>query len=283
MEVKGAILAGIFFVALNSAQASSNEPFPLGYSMGNNGTIWKPNSLSGRQPWAPACFLRDSLRYGLSVCGIDYYDLMDNLDQNYIGQVAFGGWYGAGRFMVKGSYAYFNALNLYNEQQGFYSIGLRIFNRFQASIDMTGFRAGLTTESGIPVTVLYGGVSCMADGKNGAFSLSCNHLPVKQTSRQGVMEPITISAGLYARFDRYGAQGLAAQISHDKDWSVRYSMGEEYCWNNFFSLCAAVAMNPFAFYFGCTVSYGKSASSLSFANHPQLGWSKGLTLDYARP
>ena len=265
------------------SQAASNEPFSMGYSMGNNGTIMQPEGISGRQPWLPACLYADSLHYGLTVCGIDYYDPMDNFEGNYIGQVALGGWYARSRFIAKAAYAYFNALNLYNEQQGFCSMGMRLVKHLQASIEITGLRAGLTRESQNSLSELYCGVSCLAYGKNGAFSFSCNHIPLLAASKQGIDEPLSAAAGLYARFDQYGSQGLVCQVTHEKDWAFRCSLGEEYCWNKYLALCGAVAMNPFAFFFGCTISLGRSTSSFSLANHMQLGWSKGLTIDYAQP
>jgi hypothetical protein len=34
-------------------------------------------------------------------------------------------------------------------------------------------------------------------------------------------------------------------------------------------------------YFGLIVSWSKSTASLAFVQHPVLGWSKGLTFDWA--
>ena len=278
-RLAGKAMGALLLMAL-SLPAASHEPFSLGCSMGNNGTIMQPSGMSGRQPWIPACFFADSLRFGIAVCGIDYYDQMDNLESSRIRQAVIGGWYAQNRCIAKAAYAYFNALDLYNEQQGFCSIGLSVMS-ITASVDITGCRAGLLYGNDPPRTFLHAGASMLVQGKTAALSLSCSHCALKNAPVQGFEPPLTVSAGAYATVNRYGSQGVVFEMSREAGWAFRISMGEEYCFSRYFSLCTALSTNPFTLHFGCAVSPGRSGIALSFVNNPVLGWSKGLTLDYA--
>jgi len=271
----------LFYLLATVSSAALNDPFCVGYSMANNGTIMQTNGISGRQPWIPACFFSDSSEFGLSICGIDYYDLMDDPDNGHIGQVVAGGWYALGKFVVKGSYAYFNAMDLYGEHQGYCSIGYSPVRHINASIEVSGLRAGLLHENETHATLSQAGASLLVYGKTTAISLSCKHVPLQRAALSGFDPPLTVSGGIHASFNRYGSQGIVGELTHDEDWTFRFSVGEEYCWNDYFSLCGAVATNPFTVYFGCTIVAGRSGIAFAMANHPILGWSKGLTLEYA--
>jgi hypothetical protein len=124
-------------------------------------------------------------------------------------------------------------------------------------------------------------MSVLVSTRYAAVSLSCSNLPLKTAMDNGFDSPPTIQAGLHTRFNSIGAQGVACEISKEGDYTFRFSVGEEYNFNNCFSVCTALSTNPFMVHFGMTVFWSKSAASLTFVQHPVLGWSKGLTFDWA--
>jgi hypothetical protein len=261
--------------------AATHDPFLAGYSMGDNGTVIQTNGPSGRQPWIPACFYADTFQFGVAVCGIDYYDAMDNLESSHIVQVVSGAWYSRHRFILKASYSFFNALGLYNEQQGFLSMGFRAAKAFSASIDVAANRAGLPDESSEREQFLEAGASLFVSGKFAALSVSCNHFPLKKASSQGFEPPVCVDIGLHTIPHRYGAQGVVCEITKENDYAFRFSLGESYYVSDCIALCGALSTNPFMMHFGLLFSGDGHGIGLSFVNHPALGWSKGLTVDYA--
>ena len=280
----GAIAAFRVLVAypLTILFAAAHDPFPVGFSMGNGGAIIQTNGPTGRQPWTAACFSSDTFRFGISVSGIDYYDAMNNQESSHIGQVVSGLWYSRRPFILKASYAYFNALSLYNEQQGFISLGFIAATSFSASIDMTANRAGLSDKSDGNEKFLNAGASLLLSGRFAALSLSCGHVPLKRASSPGFEPPVGVEIGLYTTAHRFGAQGVVCEITKESDYAFRFSFGESYCISDHVALSGALSTNPFIMHFGLVFSGAGRAVSISFVNHPALGWSKGLTLDYAR-
>jgi hypothetical protein len=264
-----------------SLLAGSHDPFLAGFSMGNGGAIMQANGPSGRQPWVPASFYADTLRFGLSACGIDYYDPMDNFESSHIAQALAGGWYRYKSLVCKASYAYLQALGVYGEQQGFFSVGTTAIPFVNTSVEMVGYRAGLLDASLEHASFVHAGASALVSTRYAAFSLSCANLPLKKARDNGFDPPPTVSAGLHTRFNSIGAQGVVFEISKDDGYAFRFSVGEEYNFNDRFSVCTALSTNPFMLHFGITVSWSKSAASLAFVQNPILGWSKGLAFDWA--
>jgi hypothetical protein len=262
--------------------AGSHDPFSAGFSMGNGGAIMQTNGPSGRQPWVPACFYADTLRFGFSVCGIDYYDPMDNFESSHIAQALAGGWYRYKGLVCKASYAYLQAFGMYNEQQGYFSAGTIAIPFVNTSVEITGYRAGLMDDSREHASFVHAGVSVLVPTRYAAFSLSCGGLPLKKATDNGFDPPPAVSVGLHTRFNGIGAQGAVCEISKEGDYAFRFSVGEEYSFNNCFSVSTALSTNPFMLHFGMIVSWSKSTASLAFVHNPVLGWSKGLTFDWAR-
>jgi hypothetical protein len=261
--------------------AATRDPFLVGYSMGDNGAVTQANGPSGRQPWIPACFYADTFQFGVSVCGIDYYDAMDNLESSHIVQVVSGAWYARHRLILKASYSFFNALGLYNEQQGFLSMGFKVANAISASIDVTANRAGLPDESSQRVQFLNAGASLFVSAGFAALSISCSHFPIKKALTQGVEPPVSVDIGLHTIPHRFGAQGVVCEITKESDYAFRFTLGESYFVNDCIALCGALSTSPFMMHFGLVISGDGRGIGLSFVNHPVLGWSKGLTVDYA--
>jgi hypothetical protein len=263
------------------AIAGAHDPFPAGYSMGNSGAIMQSSGLSGRQPWVPASFLADTFRFGVSVCGIDYYDAMDNLESSHIVQALAGAWYAHRRFVFKASYAHLNALGLYYEQQGFISVGFLACRALSASIEVTANRAGLTDERTEQEKFLNAGVSLFVSGKSTALSVSCGRLPIKSVSIRGFEPPIAVDIGLHTAMHRFGAQGVRCEITKDPDYAFRFSIAESYSLSDYCAVCGALSTAPFMMHVGISFSNARHGVALSFVNHPALGWSRGLTVGYA--
>jgi hypothetical protein len=271
----------IIFCPLTIVCAASHDPFPLGFSMGNGGAIIQTQGSTGRQPWNAACFYSDTFSYGVSACGIDYYDAMDNYESSHIGQVSFGGWYSRRPMLFKVSYAYLNALGLYSEQQGFLSIGFTVVKALSASIDVSANRTGLPDNSTETEKFLSAGASLFLSGRFAALSFSLSHIPLKYAPSAGFESPIGVGAGLYTTAHRFGAQGVVCEITKERNYELRFSLGESYSVSDHVALCGALSTNPFMMHFGLVISDASRGIGISFVNHPTLGWSRGLTIDYA--
>jgi hypothetical protein len=272
-------IACLCFVA--TGFGATREPFSMGYGMGNAGAIIQQKGLSGRQPWTAACFYNDTLRYGASLAGVDYYDPMDNMESSHITQVAFGAWYAWKGCVAKASFAHFNALGVYFEQQGHVSLGCNRLSFVNISIEADAFRAGLNGGSEHPQTRLGAGFSLLVPARVAAFSLCLGQVPLKNPSVEGYDAPVTLRLGLHTAYNSLGGQGILADFSHDTQWNFRVSIAEEYRLMNSLALCAALSTNPMLIHFGVTVALGGSSLSVSFVDHPVLGWSRGLDIDYA--
>ncbi len=261
--------------------AAANDPFAVGYSMGNGGAVIQASGPSGRQPWNPACFYADTLRLGASVCGIDYYDAMDNLKSSRIVRANAGAWYARNRFVLKASYSHLNALDLYYEQQGFVSLGIKAFRALSASVELTANRAGFSVSGSENEKFMTGGVSLFVSGGSTALSVSCKSLPLKRASSEGFEPPITLDVGLHTTVHQFGAQGVVCSMTKESDYAFRFSIGESYFLSDHCALSGALSTNPFILHVGLSFSDARGGASIAFVNHPALGWSKGLTLDYA--
>ncbi len=264
------------------AVSATREPFPLGYSMANGGTIMQQQGISGREPFSPACFYADSFRYGVSVAGVDYFDPMDNMESSHIAQAAFGGFYSIRGCTAKVSFSHLDALRVYFEQEGRLSLGTSLVPYVNPSIEVSGYRAGLYQGSDPASTRADMGVSAMVPFKLAAVSLSCNHIPLKNAAIIGYEEPLSLRAGVHTTANALGCQGIVCEAAHDGIWQFRLSIGEEYWLAQKLALAAAFTTNPVVVHFGVTVAWKGAAVSAGFVDHPVLGWSKGLAVDWAR-
>jgi hypothetical protein len=261
--------------------AATNDPFAVGYSMGTGGVIIQSDGPTGRQPWNPACFYADTFRFGASVCGIDYYDAMDNMESSHIVRAIAGGWFAGSRFVLKVSYAQLNALDLYCEQQGFVSLGIKALRALSASVELTANRAGFSATSSENEKYISGGFSFFVSGKSTALSLSCARLPLKRASSPGFEPPVNLEIGLHTSVHQFGAQGVMCSVTKDPDYAFRFSLGESYFLSDHCALSGALSTNPFMMHVGLSFADARSGAAIALVNHPALGWSKGLTLDYA--
>lgn len=272
-----AAVLGIFLPAF----PATREPFPLGYSMANAGTILQQKGISGREGFTPACFYADSFRYGVSLAGVDYFDPMDNLESSRIYQVAVGGFYSLRGCTAKLSVEHFDALGVYFEQEGALSLGTTLVPFVNPSVELCGYRAGLYQGGDPAQTHADLGISAMAPFRLAAVSFGCSHIPVKKAGIDGFYSPLTLHAGVHSTANAFGSQGIVCEADNDGGWKFRLSIGEEYWLFRAFAISAAFTTNPVIVSFGVTVAWKAAVVSAGFVDHPVLGWSKGLAVDWA--
>jgi hypothetical protein len=260
---------------------ASREPFPLGYSMANAGTIVQQQGISGREAFTPACFYSDSFRYGVSCAGVDYFDPMDNMESSHIAQAAIGGMYSLGGFTAKAYGSHFDALGVYFEQEGQVSFGTTKIPFVNPSVEVCGYRAGLYQGIDPVQTRADLVVSAFVPFRYAAISLSCSHIPLKNAAILGYSAPLSLSAGVHTTANSLGSQGILCEAASDGPWRFRVSIGEEYWVLGKVAISAGFVTDPVIVSFGVTVAWKGAGVSAGFTDHPVLGWSKGLAIDWA--
>lgn len=270
----------LWLVAACLAQVES--PFPPGYSMGNHGTIMWEDGLSGRQPWVPAAFYGDSLRFGVAVGGVEYFDQMESLRDRFIAHGIAGGWYAFGPATLKLGYRYFDALRVYQEHIGQVSLGTGAIPFVSVSVEARGRMARLLTENNERETVGEFGASVWVPRKYVALSVSVQHVTVKDAHRAGFAADPTVRLGLHTRRNRFGAQGLVCEVVAATEPVLRFMVGQEYWFHPMVGLCAALSTEPVMIGFGLTLNVRRFSSAVSFVHHPILGWSEGVMFEYVQ-
>jgi hypothetical protein len=269
------------------ASGASREPFSMGHGMATNGAVCQEDGISAQEPFTGACFYRDTFSFGVTVAGVDYYDAMDNMTSNLIGQAALGGFYTpSGMFkglVLKAAYLHFDAMRVYYEQEGVLSAGWRQVPFVKPSLEFSAFRAGLTRSGGPPPQMrLEIGASVLVPFRAASVSLAVSHIPLKTALSEGYDNPLTLKIGLHSGKNSLGGQGILMEMEHDDVWLFRVSVGEEYWLSRNFAASLALTTNPVMVSFGVTYAWGPSTSvSAAFNDHPVLGWSKGMALSWA--
>jgi len=276
----------VFVVVLMAPRCSTAQiraPFPAGYSMGNFGTLLWEDGMSGRQPWTPVSFLRDSLRFGFGASIVDVYDDMDEGGGSDIRHATAGGWVQTRIVSIKACYQYFNALDIYFEQLGAVSIGTSRLPWLSPSIEVRGMQAGLYGCEDERETVAQIGASLWIPLKAVAFSLVLDHVTLEDAAFEGFAPEPSLRIGVHTRRHRLGALGATAEIVFaDNNPRVRFAVGQELRIRSLFGICAGVVTEPFMVAFGVSFAWKGYGTSVSLVHHPVLGWSKGFAVEYAR-
>jgi hypothetical protein len=277
-----AVLLGLVHALVPPCFGQMQAPFTPGYSMGNGGTIVWADGMSGRQPWAPAGFYGDSLRFGVALAGIDYYDRMDNLESRAIVHGIAGGWYAFRHVTLKASYQHFGALGMYREQAGFVSAGTDAIPYVSVSVEARGHYVSLPAAHERGETVAELGATLFVPRRLVAFSLSADHFTVKRAHEAGFSRDPSVRVGVHTTRRRVGALGVLFEITPDERPATRFMIGQELWLHRMFGMCASVATDPFLFSFGATFVWSGFGTNVSFVHHPVLGWSRGFMAEYAR-
>ncbi len=270
---------GILFI-YSLIAANIQEPFPQGFSMGNQGTVLWENGTQGCQPWLSAAFCDSSRKFGMALGTVSYYDRMDNFKDEAIYR-AFGGvFWSIKRLRFKLAVSHFSALEMYYEQTGFLSTGVDLFSHLRAGIDFSGTRTGLSGFKQKRHTVGECGFSAWIPFKTAALGLSLSHITIKPGKVQGIDVPLVIKSGFHTVNNRMGAQGVLIEITPSRSRPVRFVLGEQYRFFNIIALEASLANNPFLIGFGVLIEIQSIGATVSMVNHPVLGWSRGFAALY---
>jgi hypothetical protein len=264
-----------------AVSAQLHAPFAKGASMGTLGAVVWDDGVTGRQPWVAAALLRDTLRFGLALCGIDYYDDMDNLRDRQIRHAVGGGWFHSRPVTVKLSYEQFSALDVYYEQTGYLSVGTHVLRFAGVSLDIRGTRAGIRGVQRDDETLVEIGATVWVPRKYAGLSLSVDHLVVESASVAGLAPDPVVRVGLHTRRHRWGAVGAVAEVVVAEQPFVRFAVGEELWVHPTVGLGAGLCTEPLMIGCGLTVVWRRFGTNVSFVHHPELGWSKGFTVDHA--
>jgi hypothetical protein len=283
-SIKTIITALTLFISIMHMTpiAALNEPFPAGYSMANFGTILHGNRISGRQPWTPACFAKDTSKFSLSSSYVNYYDAMDNLESSDFRQASLGGWVNLKKVSIKGSGTFFNALGIYYEHKGYFSIGTSLIPYVNISVELEAIKAGLVDDHNEYETLVSTGMSVWVPWSFASASLTCRNIILEDAAHPGFRQPVAICLGIHTMPHRLGSQGILLTLEPENKTEIRLCIGEEFYIHRTIGLCFAVSTKPLMVSFG--VKFGLSSYGVytAFVNHPVLGWSQGVGMEYIK-
>ena len=280
MAIKGASLLLFFNLLINAEML--REPFPIGYGMSNLGTILWSNGYSARQSWIPAAVSDSSLKKGLDIAVVSYYDEMDNLQDRYLYQLICGGFLTTRYIYLKTSFSYFDAFNTYFEQSFFFSVALSLVPSLNVSLESTAYRVGLSGIDSEVHTIGEMGFSAWFEMHFVALSLQCKHLIVKKSAVDGLDPQLSVICGIHTPSSRFGAQGVVAEITPNESNPLRWKIGEEVRVLRWLAIEVGIANNPVQVAMGLSIDLQRPSVTVALVNQPQLGWSKGVCLGYSR-
>lgn len=251
--------------------------------MATLGAVMWDDGAGGAQPWTPAAHLCDTIRFGLALSGVDFYDDMDNYAGRDIRYAVGGGWYHSRFFTVKCSYSQFAALEMYREQALFVSLGTHAVRRLGLSVEGRATRVSLAGVADEEERMVELGASVWYARAYGGVSLCVDHLTLEDASTAGFAPDPVIRAALHTRRHRWGALGASAEVVLGSEPYVRFAAGEELWLYNRVGLCAGLSTEPFMVSMGVVVWLGRAGAAVAFVHHPELGWSKGVSAMVTRP
>jgi len=255
--------------------AGPRDPFPIGYSMASQGAIVDPEGVAGREPWSCAALYRDTLRYGASAAALSYHG------GGSASQYAAGGFGVAGPIVCKLSITHLDALNVYYEQ----TIGLSVGSRrkhLSYSIDSRLYRLGLYGNSGDTRSSLSVGAAVCLRTRLVIADAVVDGVTVIGADAEEVDAPLSVTVRLCTVRNRYGTQGAMMRITPTDVSPLRFVLAQEYRIGAMFAVSASITSNPTMIGFGITVDKFPISGGAAVVNHPELGWSSGMTADYRR-
>ncbi len=280
--LKACLFPVVILLTIQSGNGALNDPFPMGYSMLNFGTVLQGTGISGRQPWLPACFAKDSALFSLSSAYINYYDAMDNLTEQDFRQAAVGFWIKAERISIKVSGTFFNALGIYEEQKGFLSAGTVIGRYIHISTELEAYRVGLIADKNESETLAALGVSLRVPWSFASATLTCKNITVENASQPGFRQPFSLSLGIHTMPHRFGAQGVVITVEPEYHNDIQLCIGQEFYIHNMVGLNFALSSKPLMVSFGISFSLPMYGVYTGFVHHPVLGWSQGVGMEYVK-
>ncbi len=294
-------LRGLNFIRLcalllwyTSAQAANHQPFPPGFSMANMGAVMAESGASARQPWVPAALYYHSHTMGAAAAGVIYNDEMEG--RNDIYQVAAGGFYASGRakgaaegaargaaegaLTLKGAYSYYSAMDMYAQHSVFVSAGTRVFANLVPSVELEATRVTIDLNPLQSNHTAALGISLVSYFKYLSLLINASGLGVYKDKDQVDFDP-SAKMGVYTRYHSFGAQGFTFVFKLEGDPEISLRIGERLRLSRGVSFSAGFSSRPLMMSFGLLFELGGFSAAPAVAAHSQLGWSKGLAVDFA--
>ncbi|NLW31631.1 MAG: hypothetical protein GXY77_09265 [Fibrobacter sp.] len=278
------ITISVFIVLTLAIQslAALGDPFPVGYSMGNLGTILWKRGAPGQQPWIPSAYIDKNSKWGLSAGVVSFYGKTGNYRDRSIYRVIGGVWYCTPLMNFKLSFTQLDVFGIYYEQSVFVSASGSVFSLFDVSIEASAYRTGLKDNSEQVRTIGEIGSSFWFPLNLVSLSVSVDHYVIKKSGITGADPPLTIRAGIHTKLNRFGAQGVLIEIVPEFEKSIRLIIGEEYRIVRWLGIHGAVGNNPLMIGIGLVFDWKRSGVNAGLVNHPVLGWSRGFSLYYRK-
>ncbi|KMQ51511.1 hypothetical protein CHISP_1519 [Chitinispirillum alkaliphilum] len=279
--MKATHLIAIFIVFVLSIfllpiTAQIHEPFPIGYSMGNLGSINQSDGPGGRQGWSPAAYYRDTLRAGLSFATATYFDKATNMASTPY-RTILGGFFSGNKFTCKAALSFFDASGYYQEQDIFLSTGY-LQGRISGSVEFRALRYGVPSIGDFRILSSIGG-TLQAMFNHVFFSLSIPPQIIYSSNRYR-RNDFRIQSGLHSVPNRFGSQGIIFEVRPGYDKPLRLIIGEEYRFTPEIGISFAAAGNPTLLSIAVIYEPRPFSATAGIVNHTYLGWSKGISLEY---
>ncbi len=266
-------------ICISFCNASVEYPFPHGQAMATLATIIDPYGISGRQPWVSAGYYAGPRQLSFAVSGIQYYDMMDNMNGFYTTNASLGMLASShGFYTTKIHYSYFNAFSIYYEHRGHLSCALRKWERIIPSVDISATECGLQIDPCTYSRSIETGFSLHARWKWCHLRATLQKLRLYSTGEY-VPAP-RFDAGIHTISHSYGMQGVRINTTCASRPQTRVYIGESFAIGNAVDICLSIASAPLLFSCGITIKLARHTTSLSVCRHPVLGWSEGLMYEW---
>jgi hypothetical protein len=219
------------------------------------------------------------LRWGASAAAVSYHG------GGSAAQYAAGGFGVLGPVVAKASLVQLDAMGIYYEQAAALSAGSS-WRFLSFGVDAQIYRIGLYGRPSDTRTSAALGAALLVQTRRISADLTASGLTVSSGGDPYADPSPAFAARICTARNRYGSQGAMIKITPDDEAPVRFVIAQEYRIGKAFALSASIASNPTTVGFGITVdkSIDKSMvnGSSAVVNHPFLGWSKGVSVDYGR-
>lgn len=268
--------AAFLLIALILSAFALNNPFPVGYSMGNLGTVLWADAMSGNQPWISAAYATDSLQLTFQTSLISYYDEMSNLQDRPLYQISGGASINTHFLNCKISISHLNAFDTYFDQSAFLSVAFTRIPFVHIGLECTGNRSGLSgIDNKIHTTATLGCTGAL-HVKYAAVVFRADNICVKNSRSGGIAPLFFTQLGVHTIRNRFGAQGITIRYIPDDLSPISFSVGELFYPVPWFNIQAAFTNNPVQISIGLAVEIKNNCVEAALVNHPELGWSKGI-------
>lgn len=271
----------LFIFLICKSFAFYNEAYFNESSLENLGTIILQKRSSARLAFTPSCFYEDTFLIGISFSAIDYYyDINDNNFLN-IYKISLGSFSYFKGFSVKLAYSNMNAMNIYYENNLFFSFGIQKIPFVKPSFEIKGYNIGLASlESYLSKKDLNVGASLLFPFKKILISFCCSDIPVFYTGEAKSFF-VTLKAGINTNENILGNQGFFVIAQKEQVWNFSVGLGEQYWLFKNLAVNASFVTNPVIISVGITASWPDKDFITTFVNHPILGWSRGIGINWA--